>query len=97
MGASKLKIFTSDEKEYALIGRAIAHPARIRIMNILKERPYVRNCELTTDLQLCKKSIHDHLKKLEEAALIKSEFFMNSLCITKNDGAEDRLLEFLKE
>lgn len=97
MGATKTKIFTSDEKEIAAIGRAIAHPARIRIMNILKDKPYVRNCDLTYDLQLNKKTVHEHLNKLQNAKLIKSEFFWNSYYITREEGAEEILVKFLTE
>ncbi len=95
MGATKTKIFSASEKEIANIGRALAHPARIRIMQILKEKPYVRNCDLTHELKLCKKTVHDHLNKLKDARLIQTEFYWNSYYIRRNEGADEIMVHFL--
>ena len=97
MGATKLKIFTPSEKEIALIGRAIAHPARVRILHLLKDKPYVRNVDLIKDLELCKKTVYDHLKKLEDAGLVKSDFFWNSYFVSRTEGVEEILVKFLTD
>jgi predicted transcriptional regulator len=95
MGATKTKIFTPSEMDIANVGRALSHPARIRIMNLLKDKPYVRNCDLIFELELCKKTVHDHLNKLKDAQLIRTEFFWNSYYVLKNDGADDVMVKFL--
>ena len=86
MAASKKKSFTFEENEIALIGRAYAHPARVRILKILGENGYTRNCDLVAILGLDKSTIHDHVKKLEDAGLIKIEFNLNSFCMSSCTG-----------
>ena len=93
MPASKKRNFTHEENEIALFGRAYAHPARVRILSILHENGYVRNCDLTHILKLDKSTLHDHLKKLEEAHLIRTEFFMNSFYIYKNESEYEQLFK----
>jgi DNA-binding transcriptional ArsR family regulator len=88
MAASKKKSFTFEENEIALIGRAYAHPARVRILKILGENGYTRNCDLVAILGLDKSTIHDHVKKLEDAGLIKIEFNLNSFYVLKNRAYE---------
>jgi DNA-binding transcriptional ArsR family regulator len=94
MPASKKSFFTIEENEIALFGRAYAHPARVRILSILDENGYVRNCDLTQILKLDKSTIHDHLKKLEDADLIRTEFYMNSFYIYRNETVQDYMFGF---
>ena len=89
MPASKKSFFTPEENEIALFGRAYAHPARVRILSILAKNGYVRNCDLVNTLKLSKSTIHDHLKKLQDADLIRMEFFMNSFYIYRNEHIYD--------
>jgi len=96
MPASKKSSFTLVENEIALFGRAYAHPARVRILNILDKNGYVRNCDLTRILNLSKSTIHEHLKKLEDADLIRMEFFMNSFYIYRNECEFDLSAIFSK-
>ncbi|MFA7273478.1 MAG: winged helix-turn-helix domain-containing protein [Crocinitomicaceae bacterium] len=95
MPASKKSFFTPEENQIALYGRAHAHPARVRILTVLDEKGYVRNCELSKILNLSKSTVHDHLKKLEVAQLIRTEFFMNSFFIYRNENVYDDFFENL--
>lgn len=96
MGAMKTFQYTGAERQLGLLGRALAHPARIRILIILVENDFVRNCDLIYPLGLSKKAVHDHLNKLKDASLIKVEFKFNSYIITKNWGEEKKMVEFLQ-
>lgn len=93
MPASKKKYFTLKENEIALVGRAMAHPARVRIMNLLDQQNFLRNCDLVNALSLSKSTVHDHLKKLTDADMIKTEYFMNSFYITKNNSVKVRIFD----
>lgn len=95
MPASKTKHYSTHEKNLAQLGRAFAHPARIRILKLLDENIGVRNKDLTQALKLNKATVHNHLNKLKDAKLINSSFFQRSLWVTKNRDAEDRLKSFL--
>jgi|GEM_PF-1164885 DNA-binding transcriptional ArsR family regulator len=94
MPASKIELFSFDDKETALIGRAFAHPARIQIYNILNDYDFTRNIDLTKMLKLTKSTIHNHLRKLEDAGMIRTVYHEKSLLISKNSGANERLLNF---
>jgi ArsR family transcriptional regulator, arsenate/arsenite/antimonite-responsive transcriptional repressor len=96
MAASKTYQYTSQEKQLGLLGRALAHPARIRILKILEEKEQIRNCDLMYSLELSKKAVHDHLNKLKDASLIKVDFKLNSYIITRTRGMETKMVDFLE-
>ena len=87
MGASKTYQFSEKELNMAKFGRALAHPARVRIIRILQQHSCCRNTDLTADLNLVKSSVHDHVKKLLEAGLVSIEFYPNCYLIRLNQHA----------
>jgi DNA-binding transcriptional ArsR family regulator len=95
MPASKKSFFTSEENEIALLGRAYAHPARVRILSIIDENGYVRNCDLAQSMNLDKSTIHGHLQKLVDADLIRTEFYMNSFFIYRNENILEQRFGFM--
>jgi len=97
MPASKTKQFTIHEQGIALLGRALSHPARVRILSILNQKQFARNVDLTSDLRLSKTTIQNHVKKLDEAGLVRIDFFMNSFHITKSPLADDKIERYLTE
>ena len=97
MPASKAKNFSLREQELAILGRAISHPARVRILDILDSKLYTRNVDLITSLQLSKASVQNHVKKLEEAKLVSVKFAMNSFYITKSEGAKEKIKDYLND
>jgi hypothetical protein len=94
MPVSKKQFFTIEENQFALVGRALSHPARIRILQILNEKSPVRNCDLIDILKLAKSTVHDHLKKMEEAGLIQTDYFLNCFYVSKNNLADHKLDNF---
>jgi len=46
MPVSKTNLFSKNEISIASKGRALAHPARIRIIRLINEHGYVKNCDL---------------------------------------------------
>lgn len=77
MGASKTAQYSSNEIQKALVGRALAHPARIRIINVINQNHSVQPLELCTILELNNSSVHNHLTKLIAADVIFLEFKNN--------------------
>lgn len=84
MGASKTYQFSEKELNMAKFGRALAHPARVRIIHLLQQHSSCRNTDLTTDLELVKSSVHAHVKKLLDAGLVSVEFYPNCYLIRLN-------------
>lgn len=81
MGASKTFQYSDAEKHSAQIARALAHPARIRILSLIKTQNFVRNIDLAYALQLVPSSVNSHLKKLIDADLIDMEYCHNCYVI----------------
>lgn len=94
MGASKTSQYSCNEIKTANIARALAHPARLRILNLVSQKNCVRNTDLVYELQLVKSTINSHLAKLKDADLIQLEFHSNSYLIRSNEGEIDKIPQY---
>jgi len=74
MAFSKADLYSNQEKRRARISNALAHPARVRILNQLKygEMPFQRLVELHP---ISKASLSTHLRTLRLAGLIEFSYF----------------------
>jgi len=71
MGASKTKKYKEKESSIAAYGKALSHPARITILNLLAEHKS-RSCgEIVKELPLSQSTVSQHLKELKDAGLVK--------------------------
>ncbi len=60
------------DDELALLAKAIAHPARVRIVRLLS-RKEARVCsQIVGELPLAQSTVSEHLRILKEAGLIRS-------------------------
>jgi DNA-binding transcriptional ArsR family regulator len=64
MGRTKVNQYSEEELALYEIGKIIAHPARIRILNLLKDNGSIKLRELTDLLELSRSTINGHLEKL---------------------------------
>lgn len=71
MGASKTDLFTKKQNELAAMAKAIAHPARIAILQQLIKTNACICGNLVTDLGLAQPTISQHLKELKLAGIIQ--------------------------
>lgn len=80
MGATKTDHFTDRQNKLATFTKAIAHPARIAIIDyLLKVNSCVCN-EIVNELPLSQPTVSQHLKELKNAGLIKGSIEGNSIC-----------------
>ncbi len=84
MPVTKAHLFSENHQSLAMVGRALAHPARIRIIELLSIHGFCRNTDLVGELHLSKTSVHNHLRKMEEAGLIDVRYIPNSMNISLN-------------
>jgi ArsR family transcriptional regulator len=63
--------FTQRQERLAKGLKALAHPARLAIVQILAEREECICGEIVDDLPLAQSTISQHLKALKEAGLVK--------------------------
>ena len=60
------------DEELALVAKAVAHPARVRILRLLS-RKEARVCsQIVDELPLAQSTVSEHLRILKEAGLIRS-------------------------
>lgn len=80
MGASKTDHFTKNQNTIATLAKAIAHPARIAILEYLLK---VDSCicgDIVNELPLAQPTVSQHLKELKNAGLIKGNIEGNAIC-----------------
>lgn len=80
MGLTKSEIFTDKQNRLAMMMKALAHPARIAIIQqLLKANAYICG-DLVDQLGLAQATISQHLKELKNAGLIKGTIEGTSIC-----------------
>jgi DNA-binding transcriptional ArsR family regulator len=80
MGATKSYEFGAIENRIARYAKALAHPARIAIINLLVTRQTCVCGDLVDELPLSQSTVSQHLKELKDAGLIKGEIEGAKVC-----------------
>lgn len=71
MGVTKSELFTAKQNELASIAKALAHPARIAIIQHLLKVNACIGGEIVEVLPLSQPTISQHLKELKKVGIIK--------------------------
>lgn len=80
MGATKTALFTKKQNELANMAKAIAHPARIAILQQLMKTHACVCGHLVNELGLAQPTISQHLKELKLAGIIQGTVEGTSVC-----------------
>src|ERR1700759_4198168 len=80
MGATKNELFTNEQNKVAAMAKAIAHPARITILQELLKANACICGDLVEELGLAQATISQHLKELKNAGLIQGTIEGTSVC-----------------
>ncbi|OJW16892.1 metalloregulator ArsR/SmtB family transcription factor [Mucilaginibacter sp. 44-25] len=80
MGITKSEIYTEEQNKLAMQLKAIAHPARIAILQELIKANACICGDLVTELGLAQATISQHLKELKNAGLIQGTIEGVSIC-----------------
>lgn len=73
MAVTKAKLFDESQKKIAEIMKALGHPARIAIIELLAERKTCICGDITGELPLAQSTVSQHLKALRKVGIIKGE------------------------
>ena len=73
MAFDKRAHFTADEQQLAAIAKALGHPARVAIVQLLAQRQACVCGELVLELPLSQSTVSQHLKELKAAGLVQGE------------------------
>lgn len=80
MGLSKTEIFTQKQNKLATMIKALAHPARIAILQTLIKADACICGDLVEELGLAQATISQHLKELKNVGIIKGTIEGTSVC-----------------
>src|SRR5262245_11629912 len=80
MGLTKSEIFTDRQNKLAQMMKALAHPARIAIIQHLVKSQACICGDLVEELGLAQATISQHLKELKAVGLIKGTVEGTSVC-----------------
>lgn len=84
MGLTKTDLFTKKQNEIAAMAKAIAHPARIAILQELLKANACICGDLVEELGLAQATISQHLKELKNVGLIQGTIEGTSICYCIN-------------
>jgi len=80
MGASKTSEYSQKEINLAKYAKAVSHPARVAILNLLLKKQACVCGSIVDELPISQSTVSQHLKELKEAGLIKGEIDGTAVC-----------------
>jgi DNA-binding transcriptional ArsR family regulator len=80
MGLTKTLGFTKTQLEMAAFARALAHPARIAILQFLAKQKTCICGDIVDELPLSQSTVSQHLKELKAVGLIRGNVEGPSIC-----------------
>ena len=97
MGVSKTEHFTEKQNDLAKLAKALAHPARIAILDYLASVDTCICGDIVKEIQLAQPTVSQHLKELKNAGLIKGSIDGNSICYCIDEKALENLSNYLEK
>lgn len=90
--AVELPLLTGEEgeQELAALCKALAHPARVRILKILIEKKSCVCGEIVEVMPLAQSTVSEHLRILKQAGLVQGEVDAPRVCYCIHPGILER-------
>ena len=86
MGTSKTNLFTERQNRIAAMAKALAHPARIAILEYLVSKGTCVCGDIVGELPLSQSTVSQHLKAMKEAGIIQGSVDGTYSCYCLNVG-----------
>lgn len=94
------EVLTEKQKKAARYAKAMGHPIRMYVLELLSKQSCCYSGDLTEELPVVKSTLSGHLKELKDAGLIQGEIEAPKIkyCINKENWKEAQILfkEFLQ-
>lgn len=97
MGAIKPGTYTELQETMAIIAKALAHPARISILQELGNRQTCQCGLLAETMGLAQSTVSQHLKELKYAGIIKGSLDDSGSCYCLSAEKLKELIDFLNQ
>ncbi len=95
MALTKAHKFNKKQVRTAELAKALGHPARIAILEILARRNTCICGDITDELPLAQSTVSQHLKALKEAGIIKGEIDGVRTCYCIDEMVSTELKDLL--
>jgi ArsR family transcriptional regulator, arsenate/arsenite/antimonite-responsive transcriptional repressor len=98
--AKKGKFFTAEQEQTARFAKALGHPVRVAILQLLHSQSCCYHGDMAEELPIAKSTLSQHLNELKDAGLIQGDITPPTVkyCINKaNFAAARQLLNGLLE
>lgn len=95
MGATKTEEFTVKDNKIAKYAKALAHPARVAILQLLVKKQTCICGDIVDELPLSQSTVSQHLKELKVAGLIKGEIDGAKICYCIDEKEWDAARSYL--
>jgi len=96
MGLTKTSMFTDRVNEIAKMTKAIAHPARVAILQHMFNEKSCICGDLVEEIGLAQATISQHLKELKTAGLIKGNIEGTSVCYCIDEANWTKMKDLLQ-
>ncbi|MEQ8357075.1 MAG: metalloregulator ArsR/SmtB family transcription factor [Kiloniellaceae bacterium] len=80
----------------AMLAKALAHPARVKVVQTLLRRRSCIGCDIVEEIGLAASTTSEHLRILKQAGLIVGEIARPRVCYSLSPGAVVPLRAFLQ-
>jgi len=96
MGTTKAEEFSVKDNRIAKYAKALAHPARVAILQVLLKRQSCMCGDIVDELPLSQSTVSQHLKELKEAGLIKGDTEGARVCYCIDEKEWDNAKNYLE-
>ena len=91
------RTWSSEESELARLARGVAHPLRLRILRLLRQRGTCVCGDLVDELPRAQSTVSQHLKVLKEVGLIRGEVELPHVCYCLDEETLRRLQALIQQ
>jgi len=95
MGLAKTEEFTVKDNKLAKYAKALAHPARIAILQLLIKKQSCICGDIVYELPLSQSTVSQHLKELKAAGLIKGDIEGAKVCYCIDEREWEKAKSYL--
>ncbi len=84
MTVAKTTAFTAEQQQLARVAKALAHPARVAIVQLLASKTTCISGDIAAELPLARTTVFQHLQELKALDLIRGEIDGLTVCYCLN-------------
>ena len=84
MPFAKTTAFTEEQQQLARVAKALAHPARVAIIQLLASKSTCISGDIAAELPLSRTTVSQHLQELKALDLIRGEIDGLTVCYCLN-------------